>query len=254
MILELSKMLDKIFQFLKENRQYNKETQTRYYSYMFNPKNSTEDKVISLLYTIANTQSQPKIDALSEFYQRIYKKKEFLNSFKGFMSIIEAKENENPYKGLFKAMKKQKGWGEKTSALLVKTIYHLHNGEYPRELRIWNDVPDLEGNDELFIPADSVIQTIFNKSIDEIEGKKWTFNRINERIKDYYSKIEVEIWDDLWFWGFISQKGSEGNREYEWNENKYWALRETDKNEEKIAEIKSKVEEFLQILKTNEKY
>jgi hypothetical protein len=37
----------------------------------------------------------------------------------------------------------------------------------------------------------------------------------------------------------------------EWNLNKYWTLRESDKNPEMILEIKTKAEEFLSVLKEN---
>ncbi|WP_435524452.1 hypothetical protein [Chryseobacterium indoltheticum] len=32
-------------------------------------------------------------------------------------------------------------------------------------------------------------------------------------------KLDIEVWDDLWFWGFINQKGS-SDRSFEWNEGK----------------------------------
>ncbi|MDT4863456.1 hypothetical protein FQZ97_981650 [compost metagenome] len=83
-------------------------------------------------------------------------------------------------------------------------------------------------------------------------SKAWTFDNVNKSLGDRYRGSDIEVWDDLWFWGFITQKGSGDNREFErekkWNENKYWALRETDKNQKVIEEIKERSEKFLKIL------
>ena len=238
--------LKNIFDFLIENRIYNKELQTRYYSGIVKPQNSKAEKIVSLLYHTANTQSQPKIDNLAEFYKKIYKNTDLLNSFSGFMSIINSNDIEpNNYSGLYNGMKNQNGWGEKTSALFAKSIFHLHNNEYPKELKIWDDTPsDLEKNDNFYLPVDAVIIAIFK----EIKPKKWSFKNVNKIIEENYSGKDIEVWDDLWFWGFISQIGTGDGRKMGWNLNKYWNLRESDKSQKKIAEIKLKAEQFLNIL------
>jgi hypothetical protein len=59
---------------------------------------------------------------------------------------------------------------------------------------------------------------------------------------------QMEIWDDLWFWGFITQNGSGDQREFVWNENKYWVIKESDKSLEMVMEIKRKATEFLDII------
>jgi len=243
----LKEPLKNIFEFLTENRIYNKELQTRYYSGIVKPQNSKAEKVISLLYHTANTQSQPKIDNLAEFYKKIYRNSDLLNSFSGFMSIINSNGTEpNNYSGLYNGMKNQNGWGEKTSALFAKSIFHLHNNEYPNELKIWNDAPsDLEKNDNFYLPVDAVIIAIFK----EIKPKNWNFKNVNKIIEENYSGKDIEVWDDLWFWGFISQIGTGDGRKMGWNLNKYWNLRESDKSQEKIAEIKLKAEQFLKILR-----
>lgn len=245
----MKESLSRIFDFLNENRQYNKELQTRYYSGIINSQNTKAEKVISLLYHIANTQSQPRIDYLAAFYKKIYLKKELLSSFEGFLSVVSLDESEGKnYKTLFDKMNSQNGWGYKTSALFVKTIYHLHNNEYPEELKIWNDAPkDLENGDKLYLPVDTVIITIFNK----ISPKKWTFKNINSTIKDSYNGKDIEVWDDLWFWGFISQIGTGDGRKMGWNLNKYWTLRESDKNPKMIEEIKNKADVFLSLIQNS---
>lgn len=246
-IIDEKNILEKIFSFLKINRKYNKELQTRYYESILNSQNDKFEKIVSLIYNIANTQSQPKIDYLSEFYQKIYNNKEKLNSFENFLKLITEKNKiENNYETLYRGMLSQKGWGEKTSALFAKTIFHLHNDEYPIELKIWNDVPKkIKENDKFYLPVDAVIITIFN-TIDKTV--KWDFNKVNRKIKKYYKGNEIEVWDDLWFWGFITQKGSGEKRKLEWNIDKYWNLRESDKNKKMIDEIKKKANEFLKIL------
>ena len=239
--------LDKLYEFLKINRQYNKELQITYYNSIIDPKKNTFDRVYSLLYHIANTQSQPKIDKLAEFYQKIFKEPEKLNTFGGFMSIINpTNKYSNNYDGLFKSMVNQKGWGNKTSALLVKSLYHFHNGDYPQELKIWNDIPKkISSDDKLNLPVDIVIIEIFKR----INKNNWNFNKINNELSaQQYKGKTIEIWDDLWFWGFITQNGTGNNRKMEWNLNKYWALKETNKEQERIDEIRMKSIEFLKII------
>ncbi len=94
------------------------------------------------------------------------------------------------------------------------------------------------------MPVDSVIIAIFKK-IGSCQN--WCFNSINLEIKKYYHGHDIEIWDDLWFWGFITQRGSGENRAFEWNENKYWVLKETDKDQKTINEIHEKAELFLSL-------
>jgi hypothetical protein len=236
--------ITQLFKFISENRQYNKALQERYYRSIILPYKDEKEKIISLLYHIANTQSQPKIDNLAEFYKSIIKEESALTSFKEFVEKINPNANCN-FESVYKGMLNQKGWGNKTSALISKSIFHLHNGQYSDDLKIWHDVPKIiTENDNFYLPVDAVIIAIFKK-LDNT--RKWNFENINLTLKENYKGQEIEVWDDLWFWGFITQNGGE-NRKYEWNENKYWALKESDKSKMKIDEIKNKCFEFLQIL------
>ena len=241
--------LKSIFSFLKKNRIYNKEFQTRFYLSVIQSQNNKFEKIISLLYQIANTQSQPKIDNLAAFYKKIYTNENHLNSFESFVKLLNPESDiKINYRSLYFGMKNQIGWGEKTAALFTKTIYHLHNAEYPNNLKIWNDAPiELKKDDLFYLPVDAVIISIFNF----LENKNWTFGKVNREIEKYYSGDDIEIWDDLWFWGFITQIGTGNERKMKWNLNKYWTLRESDKNPLIIGEIKSKAEEFLNILREN---
>tara|TARA_B100000508_G_C11457124_1_gene277283 strand:- start:15 stop:551 length:537 start_codon:yes stop_codon:yes gene_type:complete len=160
----MEQALIEIFQFLISNREYNRELQTSYYKYIILPQEQIPRKVIALLYHVANTQSQPNINKLASFCQLIEKGSYNLESFEGFMSIIDPNHQYHTnHEGLFRAMMNQNGWGEKTSALFTKSIYHLHNGNYPTELQLWNDVPaKIEIDGKLFLPVDRVIISIFN--------------------------------------------------------------------------------------------
>lgn len=243
----MKEKLNNIFNFLKENRMYNKQLQIKYYSSFILPYETKEEKLISIFYNIASTQSQPKINNLSEFYKFIFEDLNALHSFKTFINRINPNQ-EASFQSLYNGMNNQKGWGNKTAALFTKTIFHLHNEEYPNYLKIWNDVPkELEEKDKFYLPVDAVIIAIFAK----LEQKNWDFKKINKLLTENYKELEIEIWDDLWFWGFITQEGSGIEREFKWNENKYWMLKESDKNQNKIDEIKYRAKEFLQIIETN---
>lgn len=238
--------LHEIYTFLINNREYNKIVQENFYISAISPYLETEDRVINLLYDIANTQSQPNIDKLAKFFRHISEKPENLKTLKGFLSQI-SDTTEISYKNLYEGLRNQDGWGDKTSALFVKTIFHLHNGDYREDLRIWEDAPSsILDTDDFFIPVDAVIKEIFNRIN---PSKNWEFNNITKKIKEYYALNEIEVWDDLWFWGFITQKGSGNNRTFEWNENKYWMMKESEKDAKRIVEIKGKAEEFLNILR-----
>ena len=78
--------------------------------------------LVSILYNIANTQSQPKIDNLAKFFIELHENFESVNSFQSFVEYVKPiKEAENNFRTLYLGMEKQSGWGKKTSALFVKT-------------------------------------------------------------------------------------------------------------------------------------
>ncbi len=243
----MTENLTDIFNFLQENRKYNKDLQIKTYSNFILPYRTKEEKIIFILYSIGSTHSQPKIDKLAEFYKFIYEDLKALNSFTKFINIINPNKQPN-FENLFNGMKSQKGWGNKTAALFTKIIFHLHNEDYPDFLKIWEDVPKiLKDKDEFYLPVDAVIIAIFFR----LKKKNWDFNKINSLLKENYKEIEIEIWDDLWFWGFITQEGSGIDRNFKWNENKYWMLKESDKNPHIINKIRIKAQEFLQIIEKN---
>ena len=241
-----------MYSFLEENREYNHALQDRFYNSTISPYSDQKDKIISLLYNVANTQSQPKIDKIADTYRKIINDSSCLDSFRNFvLKINSQKQVEINFDSLYNGMKLQDGWGKKTAALFSKNIYHFHNGQYNGNYKIWEDVPEtITENDNFYLPVDAVIIAIFKK-LDS--SKKWDFDKINATLKAQYKGVQIEVWDDLWFWGFITQHGTGDKRIFKWNENKYWALKESDKNPEMIKTIKDKAEIFLKDI-MNDKY
>lgn len=239
--------LNSLFHFLNDNRGYNKKVQSNSYNLFLAPFDSLEDRLYSVLHHVANTQSQPKIDILASFFQKVYSNKSQLHSFKTFINFLTDKDSYVPnYESLYYGMLRQAGWGNKTSALFTKTIYHLHNGKYGFQNSIWEDAPKvINQKEKIFLPVDAVIEATFHR----IEpSTKWNFHKINKLLQDNYSSEQMEVWDDLWFWGFINQRGSGLNREFIWNEAKYWALIETSKDETSINTIKETSLGFLKLI------
>lgn len=250
-------MIDKVdflFEFLINNRRYNHELQTKSYNNFVTPYNMVEDRIIFILHNIINTQSQPKIGNVSKFNRFIAENRKHLGSFISFLELLNQDKTifnnyfncNYKFKLLFDGLKKQDGWGNKTAALFVKTIYHIHNGKY-NVPSVWNDVPKIiTHEDSFYLPVDSVILHIFDRIT---AGRKNSFDSINSLLQKRYSPQEMEIWDDLWFWGFITQKTLKGGRrELAWNDDKYWALNETDKSFVVINEIKLKACDFINLL------
>ena len=234
-----------IFNFLKQNRIFNNELQEKFYKRIILTEVATENKVLALLHEVVNSQSKPNIDKIAEFFKSLFENTTHLNSFESFVKRINSKNPESSHKNLYYGMLSQPGWGNKTAALFTKCVYHLHNGIYSKELKIWNDSPKLENEDDLYLPVDSVIISIFKKLN---FPEPISFKSINFFLQANYTNEEIEIWDDLWFWGFITQKGSGDKRTHEWNENKYWVLRDSDKDSEVINSVKIKAQEFIELL------
>jgi hypothetical protein len=238
--------LNKIYNFLEANSMFNRAVQNGVYHACISPYNSTAEKAKSLLYHILNTQSQPNIDKVARFWQTILSDQNKLSSFTEFSNAIGiVKNTQSPYKNLFKALKKQPGWGDKTAALFVKTIYHVHKGQY-KKYAFWKDVPELTKKDKLYLPVDTVIAYIFNKLSN---GKIKSFVAINNELeKKELQNTKMDLWDDLWFWGFITQKGAGNKRKIEFNEAKYWAILHTEKDLPTITKIKNKANMFKKLI------
>jgi hypothetical protein len=227
--------IEKLYNFLKENRQYNKQVQEGFIKSCIAIKDlSPEQKVLNLLYGVVNTQSQPKMDKIGEFFKKMYHKDSRLNSYEGFLNTLKNEPESSV--SLFELMKSQKGWGSKTAALFVKYIYIIHKDDAFKTFRIWTDF-SLNEN-ELKLPVDAVITHIFKNNFVN-QGCRLDFDGINEFIGKYYSKNnDFIIWDELWFWGFITQQTIDNSRKScEFNENKFLCLPYVEKDIDKIKPL-----------------
>jgi hypothetical protein len=236
--------IKELYEFLEKNRKYNKKVQEGFIkSCIAIDGLTTEQKVLNLLYGVVNTQSQPKIDKIGPFFTKMYQKDSDLTSYKGFLKTLKNESVSSD--SLFELMKSQNGWGSKTAALFVKTIYLIYNDTTYEDYMFWeNSIPT---NLKLKLPVDAVITHIFKEYFHD-NNYKSDFDGINE----FFSKKHTEnddfiIWDELWFWGFITQKIENNKRvSNKFNENKFWCLPYIEKD---IDEIKEKAKEFLNILK-----
>lgn len=107
----LDKMNDRfeiIFAFLNENRPFNHSLQDRFYQSVISPYNDTSEKIVSLLYHIANTQSQPKIDSLASFYKSVFQDSRCMTSMQNFIEKINPNKPLN-FESLYNGMKNQDG-------------------------------------------------------------------------------------------------------------------------------------------------
>lgn len=244
----MQKQLSIIYKFLHANRRYNHTVQQAFYHNCITPYNKQEDKARSLLFQILNTQSQPKIDKVAQFWKTIHADKKSLASFSAFSRVIHAETSKGtgPYDKLFRALEKQQGWGPKTAALFIKAICHTHLGQH-RQYQFWKDVPPLENNDKLRLPVDAVIIHLFKTMS---KGRIKTFAAINKSLNEPgYGGASMMVWDDLWYWGFITQKGSGNIRRPGFNESKYWAMQFSDKREKEIIKIKKQADRFIKLVK-----
>lgn len=239
----MEEKLDALYKFLKANLSYNRKLQEKEYQKILCPHGRVNDKVVSLLYNIVNSQSQPKIDNLAKFFQKLSDNYDKLGSFSEFATILGC-NREARYMDIYNKLKENSGWGPKTAALFTKVLYNIHCGSYASELKLWSDAPEINDTDRIYLPVDAVILFIFSR----LGYEKPSFSSINKILNDRYDPSEMVNWDDLWFWGFINQKGSARDRKLEWNENKYWALEHSNKESKVIEEIKSKSTEFREIL------
>ena len=223
------------------------------------------------------------MDKLARFMKYIVKKSpDCLDTFSGFIEAINPGADasyKSLYEGLCADTTRGWGWGPKTAALFSKVIYHLHmKGNPYGVVKIWNDAPDcIEADDRLWLPVDRVINEIFNRIRNEDmkyvkDVSEARFNKINNILQGIYNGDQIEVWDDLWFWGFITQRirevkpngeimteeeirirvendeKKETIRNLEWNDNKYWSKRDTSKDADIIEKIKIEAKIFRDLL------
>jgi hypothetical protein len=249
-----SRPLNSLFAFLQQHHHWNLELQRRESFQALAPFPGTDDaakRLFSVLHGIANTQSQPKMEALGRFWRQLHKftSQDPAPTRLAFTEHLEKAVNQSPkgkgpWERLFNALRAQSGWGDKTSALFVKTALRIHSD--PTLLHFWNDTDDgaIDPQDRLYVPVDAVISVIF----DELGVvAKPDFKKINSFLADHYLPREMLIWDDLWFWGFFTQEVREKTRVLGWNSDKFWCTRSSPFTDE--HKVKVLAAEFLQILR-----
>lgn len=246
----MNQTLHHICSFLKENRQHNDELQ-RYelQKAMFGAFN-TREYTLSLLYHAFNTQSQPKLDKSLAFFKAVVSKGAFDTMQRFVQSLYKIVDKPMPktvnYETLYNALKLQAGWRPKTAALFTKNIFCVHT-KWEGKLGFWEDAPEyIAENDKLYLPVDEVILAIFREIAPSLT---WNFAEINKHLQAEYKGAEMEVWDDLWFWGFIGQKGSGKNRTHQYNEAKLWSLQLVTSDKEKSHSLlQEKSEEFIALV------
>ena len=220
-----------------------------------------------MLFSTVNTQSQPKLDPLADFWKLIYdeldKEPECLDTLEGFINTISKKLDRKDLEKVkskkldkldevWHLLKLTKGWGDKTAALFVKSCCNIHWDKANKNIKFWHDFPPAQHESIIYLPVDRVIIHIFSElNIDEIEkGNK--FEKINKYLLEKYkTPNEMLIWDDLWFWGFITQKSVGNDRLLEWNLAKYYAVFHTPKDRKSIKEIEALAKKFIEIIKAD---
>lgn len=248
--------IQKLYAFLKKNdhRKFNASVQCGTYRAWLGGLKEPTDRAYTLLFECANSQSRPKLDKLCKFWKTLCDDSKSLSSFKNFamaLDVSEADRNRTPYRAVFAKLKDIDGWGDKTAALFIRHLLAIHTDPRTEELRFWEDVRMAGDDDRLYLPVDRVISECFTRI-----GCCGTFMSINNLLWQHgYRNNHIRIWDDLWFWGFITQRSnSKGNTiEFVWNEPKYWALRWTDKSAASIKKAQSCSAEFVALFTPNER-
>lgn len=247
------KKLNKIIAFINNNRDFNRSTQFFYYRKLSCYQTAIK-KLRALLYSTVHTQSKPKIDSLGNFWKLFHNRSSGFTRNKirleYFVShILDGEfDKEAPWLSVFKALKSCDGWGDKTAALFVKNAINIHSSKEDGLKFFEVHDPIILDTDAIYLPVDGVIKFIFEKYLGV---KSPSFNSINEIVINNFGNKTNEITillDDLWFWGFVTQKNGGQGRVLEWNENKFFNLEGAPFEDTKVIEEKSK--EFIRILKS----
>ena len=243
--------LANVFAFLRKNRRWNQEFQEQEYVRNLSHSRGSCGWLMNLLHMTVNTQSAPKLDKLGDFWRFMDQfkqsnpstRKEFIDQLEGGINLTLG--DVKTWERLFRALRAQPGWGDKTAALFVKSAIKIHRG--PKELHFWSDLDvdvPIDPEDKIYLPVDAVIKHVF-----ESTGliSRPSFRSVNCLLMDHYDPEEMLLWDDLWFWGYFTQNSQEKNRTMSWNRNKFWCQPSSPTSDE--SEIKILCEEFIDLIK-----
>ncbi len=225
-----------IFEFLKRNTKWNEAFQSDEYRRELRHCRSAKERLTQLLHSTVNSQTKANMTFLGDFWRSLHvAKRDSVDSLFKFTAHLESQHPPKvagigPWDRLFHALKAQRGWGDKTAALFVKSTIRIHRG--PQRLHFWTDAHRLATapitSDKVYLPVDAVIKHVFK----EIGFERPDFWPINRGLLATYSPEDILVWDDLWFWGFFTQSSKGGNRTPGWNSDKYWGQLGSQKEEE----------------------
>ena len=227
-MIMIEKRLPAIFEFLAKHHQRSLAFQRKEWQDMLGGAGTPYERLCALLHSIVNTQSQPNLDNLAAYWKRLHSQypgsqQPTLQSFCTFLGVGGKPSLTN----LFEGLAAQDGWGNKTAALFVKNVINIHRSN-AKHLYIFSDakkfVHDISSDEQIYLPVDAVIEHIFFPDKPLTGGR---FKSINKILHEFTggNPEQMLVWDDLWFWGFITQQGDRKTREMKWNASKFWVLR-----------------------------
>lgn len=206
-----------IYNFLEENKIYNKELQDHFYKKMIWNRSTPFDRLVNLLHGTVKTQRFPNMYKLIPFFSNIQSLSTDKSIFTSINKLADSlsvpgstpSERKKPWESLYLALKAHHGWGSKTSALFVKNVINVHRSRN-KVLHFLDDQPlpplstSVSRNaDQIYLPVDGVIISIFKDlSDDKMKYPK----RINEFLHENFSSCEILRLDDLWFWGTMTRR------------------------------------------------
>jgi hypothetical protein len=252
-----STKLHQLLQFLIENQRFNKLIQTEEIKRHLLSSKSGSDQAKRLLIEAYGSNSLGKLDDSMRFMQVAEKIMSRCGSFKDFCNQLGLDTEYNIRditKTLISEFKKEhgSGFGYKKSSLFMRNLALIKRNSNLRKSFQWRDIETLQDNFS-YIPVDAVIIEIFKhlRTNQIVKIKIIDFENVNKFLSEFHltdHRNDFLIWDDLWFWGFISQKVTKNGRIHMWNEAKYWTIYHAPKDSRSIKKIKGKVEEFLHII------
>lgn len=254
--------MQKLYKFLDDNREYNQAVQSFSYRQATAGCSSVSERVEGLLRHIADTQSMPRLDKLALTWQHLFEGRSLLSEVSDISGLASAlakvfhsetaiaPNSDRPaLEKIYLITKRLPGFGQKTAALFAKAIFEVNTYKINEDIRFLKHISPSEVG-KFYIPVDAVIQRIFS----EVGMPNPSFKNINDCIFEFQRKLPekeknlqaVSLWDDLWFWGFITQKVEKTVRYSEWNGSKFWVLPGAPK--EKEEEIRRLAKDFLIII------
>jgi len=254
-ITKIGRDLDTLYSFLSKNAEYNAHVQHMAYVSVLKPWSGNYDRISSLLHSHMQLQASPSLDDMSKTCQNLFQHRESFDAVRSPAALLAALRNLSDcsrnvsgsncetFDCMWHVVKDIPGFGPKTAALLIKAVIDVHTLEVNRNLRFLDGFCVLQG-DFVRVPVDAVIQYIFNR----LTGRILDFDTINQLIFKIAGRdsAEATTWDDLWFWGFITQHGGGDKRKLAINEAKFWTIFGSPKN--KWNAVRQRAGEFIEIL------